>query len=140
MTEENKEKPEYENAKLNTRIILIALWIALALLYIYSDIGEIIFKFTKSLVFCQSTVILPGTLIIIPVIMIIANLFIKPVIIKWVNIITGLACTLINIAAIAAEATAEEAWIYYIICGSVGTIITLLIMAESMKWPKMTNL
>jgi len=136
MTEENKQKPEYENAKLNTRIILTVLWVALALLYIYSDIGEVIFKFTGSLVFTQSTIILPGTLVIIPVIMVVANLFIKPVVIKWINILIGLACTSVNIGVIAAEAIADEAWIYYIICGSVGIIITLLIVVESLKWPK----
>ena len=72
-----------------------------------------------------------GILMAIPSLMIIANIFIKLIAIKWINIIAGILYTLVNIGNIIGEK-----WAYYIIYGVIEIIITVLIIIKSIKWPK----
>jgi hypothetical protein len=135
-----RQKSEYEDIKLNTRTILIGLWTALMLLYIYCDIfsffrpnhiNEIIAGFMGPFQINQISLMVSALLMAVPVLMIIANLFIKMVIIKWINIIAGIVYTLVNIGNIIGEK-----WAYYLIYGVIEIGITLLIIIKSVKWPK----
>jgi hypothetical protein len=136
----NKQKDEYEDVKLNNRTILIGLWTVLMLLYIYCDIfsffrpnklNEMIAGFMGPFQINQISLITASVLMAIPALIIIANLFIKLVIIKWINIIGGIVYTLVNIGNII-----EEKWAYYIIYAIIEILITVLIIIKSIKWPK----
>jgi hypothetical protein len=140
MANENKQKTEYDDIKLNTRTVLIGLWTALMLLYINCDIftffrpnhiNEIMEGFMGPFPINQISLMTAGILMALPVLMIIVNLFIKMVTIKWINIIGGIVYTLVNIGNIVGEK-----WAYYIIYGMIELIITVLIIIKSIKWPK----
>jgi hypothetical protein len=140
MATEKKQKLEYEDCKIFTRIKLIGLWITLMVLYIYADIfslyrpgyiNEIIAGFMGPLTVDQFTLITSSLLMAIPALMIIACLFIKLGIIKWINIIVGIAYTLVSIGNLIGEQ-----WIYYIIYGIIEIAITVLIVILAIKWPK----
>jgi len=65
----------------------------------------------------------------IPALMIVANLFIKLNVIRWINIIAGILYTLVSIGNIT-----NEKWAYNSIYGIIEIIITLLIIIKSIKW------
>ncbi|GHT28317.1 hypothetical protein AGMMS49574_02370 [Bacteroidia bacterium] len=140
MDNKNKQKTEYDDVKLNTRTILIGLWTALMLLYIYCDIftffrpnhiKEVMDGFMGPFPVNQISLMVAGILMALPALMIMANLFIKMIIIKWINIIGGILFTLVNIGNMVGEK-----WAYYIIYGVIELIITVLIIIKSIKWPK----
>jgi hypothetical protein len=140
LTIENNQMSDYEDVKLNTRTILICLWTALMLLYIYCDmitffkpnqINEIIDGFMGPFLVNQISLAVTGVLLAIPAIIIVANLFIKMVAIKWINIIGEILFILVTIGNMAGEK-----WAYYIIYGILELIITVLIIIRSIKWRK----
>jgi hypothetical protein len=143
MANKDKQKMEHEDVKLNTRMVLIGLWTALMLLYIYCDIftffrpnhiNEIIAGFMGPFLVNQISLMVASLLMAMPALMIIANLFIKMVTIKWINIIGGILYTLVNIGNMVGEK-----WAYYIIYGVIELLITLMIIIKSIKWPKKTQ-
>ena len=136
----NKQKMEYDDIKSNTRMVLIGLWTALMLLYIYCDIftffrpnhiNEIIDGFMGPFPVNQIYLMVAGVLMAIHALMVVSNLFIKMVTIKWINIIGGIVYTLVNIGNMVGET-----WAYYIIYGVIELIITVLIIIKSIKWPR----
>jgi hypothetical protein len=109
MSNNNRQKTEYEDVKYSTRTILIGLWITLMLLYIYCDIlwylrpnriNEIIDGFMGPFQINQLSLMIVGILMAIPALMIVANLFIKLNAIRWINIIAGILYTLVSIGNI----------------------------------------
>ena len=140
MTIENKPKTEYEDKKLSTRAILIGLWVSLMLLYIYCDIfsffrpnhiNEILEGLMGPFEVNQISLLIAGVLMAIPALMIVANLFIKLVAIRWINIIVGIIYTFVNIGNIIGEI-----WVYYLFYGIIEIGITVLIIIKSIKWNK----
>jgi hypothetical protein len=140
MANENKQKTEYVDIKFSTRTVLMGLWITLMLLYIYCDIysffrpnhiNEINDGFMGPFQINQISLVIAAMMMAIPALMIVANLFIKLVIIKWINIIAGIVYTFVNIGNIIGEI-----WAYYLIYGVIEIIITVLIIIKSIKWPK----
>ena len=138
MIEENKPKTEYEDVKFNTRTILIGLWITLMLLYIYCDIfsffkpnllHEINEGFMGPFPVSQISLMVAALMMALPALMIIANLFIKLVAIKWINFVAGIVYTLVNIGNMVGEK-----WAYYIMYGIIELILTILIIIKSIKW------
>jgi hypothetical protein len=140
MANANKQKVEYVDVKFTTRTILIGLWITLMLLYIYCDIfsffrpnhiNEILEGKLGPFQINQISLIVSGILMAIPALMIMANLFIKLVAIKWINIIAGIVYTFVNIGNLIGET-----WGYYIMYGLIEILITVLIIIKSLKWQK----
>ena len=135
-----KRKKEYEDIKLTIRTKLIGLWTVLMFLYIYCDIhtlfrpGQInalINGFMGPFPINQISLLVTGVLLAIPALMIIANLFIKMVAIRWINIITGIVYTFVDIG----NMTGEK-WAYNIFYGIIELVITITIVIMSIKWPK----
>jgi hypothetical protein len=138
MPNNNRQKTEYEDVKYSTRTILIVLWIVLMLLYIYCDvlwylrpnrINEIIDGFMGPFQINQISLMTIGIVMAIPILMIVANLFIRLNVIRWINIIAGFLYTLVSIGNIN-----SEKWTYNLIYGIIEIIITFLIIIKSIKW------
>ena len=142
MANENKQKAEYVDAKYNARTILIGLWVVLILLYIYCDhfsffrtgeIERIISGFIGPFKITQISLILSSLITIIPSLTIVACLFVKPNILRCINIIVGILFTLVNIGNIVGET-----WAYYLMYGIIEIIITVMITIISIRWKKKT--
>ena len=140
MANENKIKLEYEDFKLNTRIKIIGLWISLMLLYIYCDIytffrpgqlNDMINGYMGPFTVGQLSLLIAGLLLALPVLIIIANIFIKMTIIRWINIIGDIVFTFVNIGNLVGEK-----WVYYLLYGIIEIIITITIIILSIKWPR----
>ena len=87
-----------QNEKVNVKIILAALWIAVMFIYVYADIKtlfqpeipeQIISGIIGGMIINQSFLFAAAVLMSVPPIMIILSLILKPSINRWVNIIVS---------------------------------------------------
>ncbi len=129
-----------EPFKVNTRIILIGLWVTLMLLYIYCDIysfhrtgyiDEMIAGRIGPFAASQGLLAAFGVLMIIPILMIPACLFLKAGTTKSINVVVGILYTLVNLGNLVGET-----WAYYWIFGILEIAVTIGIIAAAIKWPE----
>ncbi len=138
MNTNNKTGEILEDAKINVKMKLSALWGAMMLLYIYADILSLfrpgqIEEIMKGLMgpfqVTQTSLLVASILMIIPAVMVFLSLTLKPAVNRWTNIILGVLYTLVNISNLIGEP-----WAYYISFGFVEIVLTLLIVWHAWKW------
>jgi hypothetical protein len=129
---------ENEDVKINVKLKLSALWVALMLLYIYADIislfkpgvvEEMISGRMGPFPVTQGSLFTASILMMIPAVMVFLSLTLKPKVDRWANIILGVLYTFVNIANLIGVT-----WIYYITFGVVEIALTLLIVWYAWKW------
>ena len=129
---------EMEDVKINVRIKLSALWVAMMLLYIYADILSLfrpgqIEEMIKGLMgpfpVTQGSLFTASILMIIPAVMVFLSLTLKPKVARWANIAVGVLYTVVNISNLIGEA-----WAYYIFFGIIEIVLTLLIVWYAWTW------
>jgi hypothetical protein len=129
---------ENQDVKINVKMKLSALWVALMLLYIYADIlslfrpgqiKEMIEGLMGPLPVTQGSLLTASILMIIPAVMVFLSLTLRPKVNRWANIILGVLYTFVNISNLIGET-----WIYYISFGVVEIALTLLIVWYAWKW------
>ena len=128
-----------EDTKINVKIKLSALWIAMMLLYIYADIlslfrpgqvKEMMEGLMGPFPVTQGSLLTASILMIIPAVMVFLSLTLKPKADRWANIIIGVLYTVVNISNLIGET-----WAYYISFGIVEIVLTVLIVRYAWKWP-----
>ena len=128
-----------EDVKVNVKIKLSALWIAVMFLYVYADIlsffspgqiEEMIAGKMGPFPVTQVGLLIATILMTIPSVMVFLSLTLKPNVNRGVNIICGVLYTLVNISNLIGEA-----WAYYIFFGIVEIMLTLLIIWYAWQWP-----
>ncbi len=129
---------ELEDVKINVKLKLSALWIALMLLYIYADIFHLfmpgqIAKMTEGFMgpfpVTQGALLSAAILMMIPAVMIFLSLSLKPQLSRWANIIFGVLYTLVNLSNMIGET-----WVYYLFLCAVEIVLTILIIGYAWKW------
>ena len=134
-----KKTFEMEDIKINVKIKLSALWIAMMLLYIYADILSLfrpgqVEQMLEGLMgpfpVTQGSLLTASILMMIPAVMVFLSLKLKPTANRWANIILGVLYTLVNISNLMGET-----WAYYILFGIVEIVLTILIVWHAWKWP-----
>ena len=129
---------EKEDVKINVKMKLSALWVALMLLYLYADwfslfrtgqIEEMISGRMGPFPVTQGSLLSASILMMIPAVMVFLSLTLKPKINRWVNIILGVLYTFVNISNLIGET-----WVYYIFSGVVELVLTFLIVWYAWKW------
>ena len=127
-----------EDMKINVKLKLSALWVAMMLLYIYADILSLfrpgqIEEMREGLMgpfpVTQTSLLVASLLMIIPAVMVFLSLALKPKVARWTNITVGVLYTLVNISNLIGEA-----WAYYIFFGIVEIVLTLLIVWYAWTW------
>jgi len=127
--------------KINVKIILAALWIAVMFIYVYADIKtlfqpeipeQIISGVVGGMKINQSFLLAAAVLMSIPPIMIILSLVLKPGINRWINIIVS---SLHIILIIATRFVPAKIWYYYIYYQSIEAIFHILIVWFAWRWP-----
>ena len=130
---------EKQDVKINVKMKLSALWIALMLVYIYADIlsnfkpGAIkkaMEGFMGPFPVTQGSLLSATILMIIPAVMVFLSLAMKAKVNRWVNIILGVLFTFVNISNL----IGETSWIFYIAFVVVEIALTLLIVGFAWKW------
>lgn len=129
------EKP---GVKINVQMKLSAIWVALMLLYIYADI----FSLFKPGVLegmsagrmgpfpvTQGSLLAASVLMVIPAVMVVLSLTLKPAVDRWTNIIAGVLYTCVNISNLLGEP-----WAFYVLFGASEIVLTCLIIWFAWKW------
>jgi len=131
-----------ENSKINIKLKLSALWTSLMFLYIYGDYFELyapnkiekLMNVTDELD-SPTKLFLASVLLAIPALMIAVNVFLKPKISRWLNIIFGI---LLTIVVILVGSSSLYTWYsFYVFYAILEGIITLIIFWYAWKWPKL---
>ena len=134
-------KNTLQDYKVNVKIILSALWIAVMFIYVYADIKtlfqpeipeQIISGIMGGMTINQSFLFAAAVLMSVPPIMIILTLILKPSINRWVNIIVSF---LLIILIIITRFVPAKIWYYYIYYQSIEAIIHFLIIWYAWRWP-----
>lgn len=136
-----KTKKALQDEKINVKIILSALWVAVMFIYVYADIKtlfqpeipqQIISGVVGGMTISQGFLLAAALLMSIPPIMIILSLILRPNINRWVNIIVS---SLHIILIIATRFVPAKIWYYYIYYQSIEAIIHGLIIWFAWRWP-----
>ena len=134
-------KKVLQNEKVNVKIILSALWVAVMFIYVYADIKtlfqpeipeQIISGTMGGMTINQSFFLAAALLMSIPAIMIILSLTLKPGINRWVNIIVS---ALLIVLIIVTRFVPGKIWYYYLYYQSIEAILHFLIIRYAWKWP-----
>ena len=141
MNSDKKTGRILEDVKINVKIKLAALWIALMFLYIYADIKalfqhgiieQVIAGEVAGILITPTLLWASAILMSIPGIMVFLCLTLKPQANRWVNIIVSI----LHIGLAAILMLMPETWAYSYIY-SIGQIVWLLIIVwYAWKWPK----
>ena len=128
-----------EDVKINVKIKLSALWVALMFFYSYNDIfgfyrqdivGEVLSgKIALNQVFLFGAAILMA----IPIFMIFLSLALPAKVNRRVNIIAGIVYVGILVPAILVPG---ESWAYYVFYEILEAVFIALIVWHAWKWPK----
>jgi cbb3-type cytochrome oxidase subunit 3 len=138
MTTQYDQRSNKEDVKINVKMKLSALWVALMLLYIYADIfslyrpsqlEEMISGRMGPFPVTQGSLLAASILMIIPAVMVFLSLTLKPKVNRWANIILGILYTLVNLSNLIGET-----WAFYICFGIVEIVLTFLIVGYAWKW------
>jgi hypothetical protein len=134
----------FEDAPVNIKIKLSALWTSVTLCYLYGDYFELYTpKKIEDLISGDNLLNSPtnlfaaSVLLAIPAVMVCLSILLKPTINRWLNIIFGLFYTAIMLLI---AATSLEAWrAFYVFLAIVESIITSLIVWYAWTWNKQEN-
>ena len=143
MNSEKKTTTILEDPKINIKIMLSGLWVANMFLFIYVDyfglfipgVMEKIIEgeaahtgFQITQVFLLAVI----TLMMIPSLMVLLSLTLKPKVNRWTNIIVGI----FKIIVVLGSLFIGEPWAYYIFGSIVEVVLLSLIVWYAWKWPK----
>jgi hypothetical protein len=116
---------DYVDFVFNTRTQILGLWTILLVLLLFSK------KSDRQLSVNQFVSIMDEIIIVIPILLLIANLLLEMPILKWINIIIGIIYIVMNVVNILNK---NEVWYnLYII---IQLFITALIIIKSIMWPR----
>ena len=139
----NKKTAELEDVKINLKIKLSALWVAVMLCYAYGDILGFmklgaIEHYIKGIgatgsPITQVTLLGIAIIMAIPSVMVFLSLTLKPKVNRRANIILGIFYTcFIPLSMLIATSVSA----FYIFLGIVEVVLTALIVWYAWKWPK----
>lgn len=129
-----------ENPKVNVKLKLSALWIAVMFLYVYVDIfgfykpGTIenilagkVFTFDITPTWALSALVL----MTIPSLMIVLSLILSPRLNRWVNMVVA-----VLYIAVSAGNAIGESWSYYFVGAGVEVVLLILVVYYAWTWPR----
>ena len=128
-----------EQMKINVKIKISALWVAVMFLYLYADVKtfyksgileQIIAGEVAGMQITQMFLLGSAILMAIPSVMIFLSLTLNDKVNRWVNIILGIIYTGVIIMTLLMPGT----WAYYIFYGIVEVVLTALIVWHAWKW------
>jgi len=140
MNSEKKTATILEDVKINVKIKLAALWVAVNLLYLYVDVYSFfrpgiiedaiagkVWEFQITQVWLLGVIIL----MTIPSLMVFLSLTLSAKANRWANIIVGIFEIVFVVSGVIGES-----WVYYIFASIVEVVLLLLIVRYAWKWPK----
>jgi len=130
-----------ENPKVNIKYKLAALWTTTTFCYLYGDYFELYTpEKVDSLISGENVLNSPTALLIaslimvIPPLMIVLSLMLKPLINKWLNIIFGSVFTLMMV--LIAIGSLTPWYSFYVFLAIVEAVLTATIVWYALNWPR----
>ncbi len=132
-----------EDVKINVKIKLSALWVALVFFYLYNDvisffrgdiIEEVIAGKPGGVEISQTFLFSMAAMMAIPIVMVFLSLTLKARVNRWVNIILGIFH--IGVMVTATLLVQAETWAYYALFMIFEAVFMVLIIGHAWKWPK----
>ena len=131
-----------EDVKINVKLKISALWVAVMFIYVYADLKALFIPGFLELIIggevfggikiTQELWLGAAILMTIPSVMIFLSLILRPKVNRWTNIILGIVYTVVNIANLL---SIEDPWVFFIFYNIVEAVLTLLIVWYAWKWP-----
>ncbi len=126
---------------INVKIKLSVLWVSVTLCYLYGDYFEFyVPEKVEGLINGDNILnspirlFLAALLMVIPALMVVLSLLLKPLLAKWLNIVFGIFFSLIMLLIVFYSITP---WlIFYVFLAVVEIVLTSLIVWYALKWPK----
>jgi len=137
-----------DNYKINVKLKLSALWIAVMFIYVYADIKVLFQPGTINAInigeiggmqINQMFLFISAVIMTIPCLMIFLSLVLEPKLNKLINIFLGIIYTLTIISTYFISGDGEI-WAYYILYNFVEVMLTLMIVWYAWRWPKKEKL
>lgn len=129
---------------INVKIKLAALWTSATFCYLYGDYFELYTpEKVNSLISGENVLNTPTTLfiaslvMIIPPLMIVLSLLLKPLLNKWLNIVFGSLFTIMML--LIAIGSLTPWYLFYVFLAIVEAVLTALVVWHAFKWPKEQN-
>lgn len=132
-----------EEVKVNIKIKLSALWASVTFFYIYGDYFELYVPKKivgiidgNSMLDSPVKLFLASLLLAIPALMICLSILLKPLLSKWLNIVSGIFFTAIML--LIAVTSISEWRAFYVFYAIAESVLTSLIVWTAFNWPKQT--
>jgi hypothetical protein len=132
----------FEDFKVNVRIKLSALWGSVMFCYIYGDYFSLYvpnkiqgFISGENMLDSPIKLFAATILMVIPSLMIFLSILLKPKLARLLNIIFGIIYTAIML--LIAGTTLAPWWAFYVFLALVESVITVLIVWQAYKWPRL---
>ena len=132
-----------EDVKINVKLKISVLWVAVMFIYVYADLKALFIPGFLELIMAgevfggikitQELWLGAAILMTIPSVMIFLSLILRPKVNRWTNIIFGIVYTVVNIVNLL---SIEDPWAFIIFYNIVEGVLTLLIVWYAWKWPK----
>ena len=135
----------FEDFKINVKLKISALWVAVMFCYLYGDYIQLYvpgilarameLKTTASDTNTQLEFVAVAIFMAIPSIMVFFSLVLKPKVNRWLNIILGIFFIFVNVVL-----NLTETWAHYLFLTVIEIAITMAIIWYAWKWPKTDSL
>lgn len=126
---------------IHIRIKLSALWVAVMFCYIYGDYFELyVPQKLDGLLSGKNMLDSPGKLLIatilltLPALLIFLSLFLKPAIVKWLNIAVGLFFTIFTL--LVGLSSLSEWRMFYVFLSLLESVLTFVIVILALRWQR----
>lgn len=136
----------FEDRRVNVKVILALLWVALMFFYIYNDmfsmyqpghVADLLEGNLEGVRFTQAMLLGAAGLMALPILMILLSLILKARANRWVNIVAGIFHILVLIGT---QFVGEGAvWFYWRLYEVLEVVLLLLIIWTAWKWPTTEN-
>ncbi|MGB3904240.1 MAG: DUF6326 family protein [Anaerolineae bacterium] len=142
MNTNKKTARALEDVKINVKIRLSALWVALMFFYLYNDVISFFRRDTIELVLSgemggiqvtQTFLLGAAVLMAIPIFMVILSLALPAKVNRWTNIIVGIFHAVVLLTTLLVPG---ETWAHYGLYMVFEAVFIALIVWSAWKWPK----
>ena len=127
--------------EINIKIKLAGLWTAATFCYLYGDYFELYTpEKVDSLISGENVLNSPmilfiaSLIMVIPPLMIVASLFLKPKASKWLNVLFGGLFTIMQV--LIALGSLTPWYSFYVFLAIIEAILTAIVVWNALKWPK----
>jgi hypothetical protein len=137
---------QYQDTKIDVKLVLSALWIAMLIVFAYGDIFSLLRAdvlraaldgkmATMGITVDQMFLVVTDLYILIPTLMVVLSLVLRPRVNRIVNIVVALAYA----ASIIATCIGET-WAYYLLGSAVEVVLLIAIVRAAWMWPRTRDL